>query len=66
MGDFLKSRVEQNGIIAKMVLAYQLSVVTLVGAVIYYAIQVMSERRRMKGAKHPPGPKGTIDAPIPR
>lgn len=42
------------------VLSANLPVVFAIAALGLYIFHVISERSRMKGAKHPPGPKGTV------
>lgn len=37
---------------------YQVIILTAVGVASVYIYQVAAYRRRMKGAKEPPGPKG--------
>jgi hypothetical protein len=41
-----------------MTLVYHLTLVTLVGALVFFGLGALQEKKRMKGAKPPPGPSG--------
>ena len=43
-----------------MISPYHFSVAALIGALLYYVLHIVSQRKRMGGAKPPPGPKGII------
>jgi hypothetical protein len=40
---------------------YQVAILTAVGVASVYIYQAAAYRRRMKGAKEPPGPKGVLN-----